>query len=112
MADETPIAEEVLDLLSETHDFTALEERYPQAIDELQKDVFTSHEFIQMLAWMNQELYIEALYAYRDADHPFKTVHGILARRLHGFAEYIDHVDSRDLFGTPNTCARWRRRRE
>ena len=112
MTNQISLAEEVLghvaDLL-EAHDFTPLEDQYQQVIDDMQKDIFTSHEFIQELAWRNQRLYIEALSAYRDAN-PFQVVHGILARKLHAFAEYVDHVPSTDLFGTPNLCARWRRR--
>ena len=95
------------------HDFTALENEYQQVVD-VMPDPFTSHEFILELARRHQRLYIDSLYTYRNtlnpADSPFQVVHGQLAERLRGFADYVDHVSSTDIFGKSNTCARWRKR--
>ena len=96
------------------HDFTALKNKYPQVIAGLPKDKFTSHEFILKLAQQHQGLYIEALSAYlmtlKPQDSPFRAVHGRLSQLLHDFAEYRGQVCSRDIFGTRNNCAAWRKR--
>jgi fructose-1,6-bisphosphatase len=102
------------------HDFVDFLDHYPEIIDQMD-DIFTSHQFILALAQRYQRLYIEALYAYRDSEHrggqtPFLAVHGILARHLHDYPHLVirdpadEYVPSMDIFGRPNTCARWRKR--
>ena len=99
------------------YDFSALLERYPEIIAAM-PDEFTSHEFILALAQRHQRLYVEALHAYRDVLHqgataPFRTVHGILAKRLHDFEDLIVQegtaFGSKDIFGHPQQCAKWRK---
>ena len=95
------------------YDFTALENVYPQIIAAM-PDPFTSHKFILALAQRHPRLYIDALSAYSAAlalpHNPFQVVHGQLAERLRRFAEYVNHVQSTDIFGQSNTCALWRKR--
>ncbi len=82
---------------------------YPELIIQM-PPVFTSHEFILALARQHQRLYIEALYAYRDAVDPFKTVHATLAMHLKQYPElvrYDQRVSSRNIFGRPGDCAQW-----
>ena len=99
------------------HDFSELYSHYPALIEQM-PETFTSHEFILRLAQRHQQLYIEALYSYRDALHrggqaPFMIVHGILAKQLSNYPTLIEHIGdvmSVDIFGQQNGCARWRRR--
>jgi len=68
------------------HDFSALYVHYPSIIAQM-GEVFTSHKFILELARQHQDLYVDALYAYRDSLRegrpvPFQIVHGILAKHL------------------------------
>ena len=94
--------------------FMALKNEYPQVIESLPEDTFTSHEFILALAQQHQGLYIEALSAYlatlKPQDSPFRAVHGRLSQLLSDFAEYQGHVQSKDIFRTPNDCAEWKKR--
>ena len=55
-------------------------------------EMFTSHQFILKLAQQHQRLYIKALHSYRDEPAPFRTVHGILAKRLHDYSRLIELV--------------------
>lgn len=76
-------------------------------------ETFTSHQFIQSLAQQNQVLYIKALYAYRNTSAPFRTVHSILARHLHGYRERVTNlgdVQSEDIFGQATECAEWQKK--
>lgn len=99
------------------HDFTPLYDQY-QSIIKVMPQTFTSHQFIQKLAQKNQAAYVEALYDYRNRRHrgenvPFLIVHGILAKHLFEFPKMIQldrrQVSSRDIFGSDNTCAQWRK---
>ena len=98
------------------HDFSELYSQYPEIIARM-PEKFTSHEFILELARLNQRLYIEALYSYRDKPHqggdaPFMFVHRILAQHLSSLPEIVSHVGqgpSKDIFGQPNDCARWQK---
>ena len=94
------------------HNFAALKKHYPHVIATM-TDPFTSHEFILELAQRHQGLYIDALAAYRTTfgfGSPFKTVHGILARLLKGFADKDGKVPSRNIFGQDGKCEQWRKR--
>ncbi len=80
-------------------------------------DEFSSHEFIRELGRRHQDLYAEALYAYRNNLHegspaPFMAVHALLAQRLNEelTIENVGQFDSRDIWGQNNRCARWRKR--
>lgn len=90
------------------HDFTPLKNVYPQIIATM-PDPFTSHQFILALAQRYQRLYIEALYAHRDTDGPFRKVHGELARMLHGFANAQGKVQSKNIFCQDGECEQWRK---
>lgn len=94
------------------HDFGTLFEQYPSVIASIQKQTFTSHEFILKLAQDNQKAYIEALHAYRDSE-PFRNVHSFLARHLHTCPE-VELVNtvapSANIFGEADTCAVWKRK--
>lgn len=94
------------------HDFSDLLSHYPEIIEDMD-EAFTSHQFILALAQRYQRLYIEALCSYRDEPAPFRTVHGILAKRLHDFPRQIEFIrpdaPSTNIFGHPNSCAEWRR---
>lgn len=94
------------------HDFGALFEKYPDVIEQM-LETFTSHQFIQRLAQQNQALYIKALYAYRNTPAPFRTVHAILARHLHGYRERVTNlgdVESENIFGQATECAEWQKK--
>lgn len=94
------------------HDFSALFEKYPDVIEQM-LETFSSHEFIQRLTQQNQALYIKALYAYRNTPAPFRTVHSILARHLHGYRERVTNpgdVESENIFGQATECAEWQKK--
>ena len=80
-------------------------------------DEFSSHQFIRELGRRHQDLYVEALYAYRQALHegspaPFMAVHALLAQHLNEelSIENVGQFDSRDIWDQNNRCARWRKR--
>lgn len=96
------------------HDFNTIFEHYPRLIAGM-PDPFTSHQFLLHLAQQYQALYIEALYAYRNipqGSRPFKTVHGILAKKLNAFSHLVAHVgevESIDIFTQESRCAQWQK---
>ena len=99
------------------HDFSALYEKYPEVIAEM-PHFFDSHRFIRCIAQKNQDLYVEALYSYRNTRWgvtaaPFMVVHQRLAEGLHRFRELVTHtgeeVTSRDIWGAAKSCALWRK---
>ena len=100
------------------HDFSELFAKYPNLISQM-PDTFTSHQFIQHLAQVEQKLYIEALYDCRDKRRsgkraPFLIVHGILAQQLLEHPDLIGKVrdvNSRDIFGESNSSSEWRKRK-
>lgn len=80
-------------------------------------DEFSSHQFIRELGRRHQDLYVEALYAYRNNRHegtpaPFMAVHALLAQHLNDepTIENVGQFDSRDIWDQSNRCARWRKR--
>ena len=94
-----------------SRDLRELFDQYPAIIVQM-PPVFTSHEFILALARQHQRLYIEALYAYRDAVDPFKTVHATLAMQLKQHPElvrYEKRVSSRNIFDRAGDCAQWKK---
>lgn len=103
--------------MTHTHDFSPLFEHYEGVIAEMPA-VFTSHQFILRLAQRHQPEYIEALHAYRNTlrdgrPAPFMNVHRVLALQLQEcpglVSQVASNVPSRDIFGTDNTCAQWRK---
>lgn len=96
------------------HNFQDLYNQYPNIIRNM-PSTFTAHQFILELAHKNQVLYIKALNSYCDVLRkgnaaPFQMVHGILAQKLLSFPElinYINEVDSQDIFGQPQRCSQW-----
>jgi hypothetical protein len=81
-------------------------------------ETFTSHEFILELARQNQLQYVEALYNYRTNTHrgshaPFMTVHGILAKHLLNYPQFISQINkevpSKNIFGEDDMCSEWRK---
>jgi hypothetical protein len=80
-------------------------------------DEFSSHQFIRELGRRHQDLYVEALYAYRHNRHegtaaPFMAVHALLAQHLNDepTIENVGQFDSRDIWEQNSRCARWRKR--
>ena len=70
-------------------------------------EFFDSHDFILKLAHAHQRLYVAALAAYVDHEHPFQIVHGEIARRLLNHPELVNRVgvrNSRDLFRQKNSA--------
>jgi len=94
------------------HDFSPLFKKYPGLIEQMPA-VFTSHQFILLLAQQNQTLYIDALDSYRHEPAPFRIVHGVLANHLHAYPKSIELVrgdaPSADIFGQSGECSEWRR---
>jgi len=99
------------------HDFSDLYAQYPDIITQM-PEIFTSHQFILELARLNQTLYIEALYSYRNHVHrgvpaPFLMVHGILAQHLLNYPALIEQVrkdaTSKNIFGQDASCSEWRK---
>ena len=97
--------------------FSVLFGLYPALIERMPES-FTSHQFIIKLAEENQAHYVEALYSYRQSPQrgrptPFLIVEGILAQHLLSYPGLVQQtktaVPSRDIFGSENTCAEWRK---
>ena len=91
--------------------FHDIEQVYPLIIAAM-ADEFDAHDFILMLAHAHQRLYVRALALYAETDRPFQIVHGILAQRLHKFANLITKVGERhspDIFGQPNPASVWQK---
>ncbi len=98
------------------HNFRPLLAHYPALIEDM-PNTFTSHQFIIQLSRLYQALYVRALYAYRrlpspENPTPFQIVHGILAKHLNNFPDfvrYVRHVPSTDIFKQDETCAEWQK---
>ncbi len=94
------------------HDLQALYSHYPEIIAQILSDEFSSHEFILRLAQQHQVDYVEALHSYRSGE-PFRQVHAILSAQLQRHPDLVtqieDAVGSPNIFGEPQTCARWRK---
>ena len=87
----------------------ALEKTFPEIV-QLMNDYFDSHDFILKLAQAQQRLYVAALAAYVDKDHPFQIVHGEIARRLLRHPELVSKVGehtSADIFGQTSSATVW-----
>jgi hypothetical protein len=85
-----------------------------QAVLDQMEDEFSTHAFILRLAQQHQATYIDALYAYRLTDAPFRTLHALLSRHLHaygdrGVLEYHGQVPSHDILSGESECAMWRK---
>lgn len=94
------------------HNFSALLLHYPDVIAEMPSQ-FKSHEFILRLAQKNQRDYVEALFAYRTNDEPFRSVHRQLSAKLNNYPHLVEKLrptGSWDIFGHANTCMSWRKR--
>lgn len=74
---------------------------------------FTTHKFILELARTNQKEYIEALYACKDSDAPFRDLHNEISQRLKshdGLVEHLGFADvSTNIWGGENRCAKWKK---
>jgi hypothetical protein len=87
----------------------ALEAAFPDVIVQM-GEFFDSHDFILKLAHAHQRLYVAALAAYVDHEHPFQIVHGEIARRLLNHPELVSRVGermSRDIFGQKSSATVW-----
>jgi len=98
------------------HDFAPLLSKYPEVIAEMPEH-FGSHEFILRLAQKYQGLYVDALYSYRNVRRngkpvPFMFVHQVLSNGLSRFPDLVEpagRLESHDIWGQSNSCARWRK---
>jgi len=90
--------------------FEELEQYYPEIIAQMPQR-FNSHEFILRLAHLHQGAYIRALALHADSQHPFMTVHSVLAKRLYSkfshLVNYVGEEKSRDIFGHSAEAALW-----
>lgn len=87
----------------------ALEAAFPEVVAQM-GEYFDSHDFILRLAHGRQRLYVAALAAYGDHEHPFQIVHGEIARRLSTHTELVTRVGeriSRDIFGQKSSATVW-----
>ena len=94
------------------HVFSHLFAQYPKYIAQMD-DVFSSHEFILLIAQKNQAAYVDALSFYKDGDEPFRVVHRQLSSQLNKYPDLVERfgrASSHDIFGHSNTCSRWRKR--
>lgn len=91
-------------------DFSNLYNQIPEALESM-SSVFNSHELILHLAQKNQKEYINALFAYRDTEHPFMHVHKQISSHLRKYEsdklKSLDHKPSKDIFGKENTSLTW-----
>jgi hypothetical protein len=99
------------------HDFSRLYAFYPDLIAQMPA-TFSSHEFFLYLAHQHQDLYVEALYSYRDAlrrgrSAPFLSVHSVLGKQLSDRTDLVERVGSESrphIFGQVQAFPLWRRR--
>jgi hypothetical protein len=73
---------------------------------------FDSHAFILKLAQTYQKRYVNALAEYAKDDHPFQTVHGQIAKRIHNFSHLViktGETNSEDIFLQKNSAAKWKK---
>lgn len=99
------------------YDFSRLFALYPDLIAQMPV-TFSSDQFILHLAHQHQNLYVEALYCYRDAmrqgrSAPFLSVHSILGKHLSDCTDLVERVGSEsrpDIFGQNQEFPVWRRR--
>jgi hypothetical protein len=87
----------------------ALETAFPEVMAQM-GEFFDSHDFILKLAHGRQRLYVAALAAYVDHEHPFQIVHGEIARRLLAHPELATRIGertSRDIFGQKSSATVW-----
>lgn len=91
------------------HNFSELESCIPDMISHMPR-IFTSHEFILVLAQRHQHAYINALHSCLDSDAPFQRVHQWISSNLNKYPTQVESkgaVPSKDIFGNPNTCSSW-----
>jgi regulator of sigma D len=93
--------------------FGDLEGFYGEVIDQMD-DKFTSHDFIQKLSQLHQDIYAQLLNEYSEKGQPFQTVHGVIAKRLkNNWKHVVEHIDtehkSENIFGNYNDAAVWRK---
>jgi hypothetical protein len=89
--------------------FEALKAAFPEIVATM-GEYFDSHDFILKLAHAHQRLYVAALAAYVDHEHPFQIVHGEIARRLLNHPELVTRIGertSRDIFGQKSSATVW-----
>jgi hypothetical protein len=87
----------------------ALEAAFPEVVAQM-GEFFDSHDFILKLAHARQQLYVAALAAQVDHEHPFQIVHREVSRRLLTHPELATRVGertSRDIFGQRSSATVW-----
>jgi hypothetical protein len=92
--------------------FERLEEIFPRIVKLIHKDVFDSHDFILVLAQKYQKLYVQLLYAYKDNNQPFQSVHKEIAKRLKKHNDLVKQIrdrSSKNIFGLENEVAVWQK---
>jgi len=93
--------------------FDELERHYREVIDQMD-DEFTSHDFIQKLSQLHQDIYAQLLNEYSKKGQPFQTVHSVIAKRLKSdWTNIVEHVGtdtkSENIFGLESKAAVWRK---
>ena len=91
-----------------------LHEKYSDIIAQM-PDTFDSHQFILKLAHENQELYVKALYHYRNHTHrgkpaPFSALHLALSQHLSSLSHLVKRAGNtrtNDIFGHSQENAQW-----
>lgn len=86
---------------------------YPEILD-LMDNEFDSHEFILKLAHKRQPEYVRALHACQNVKDraPFREVHKQISQSLHDYATYIGDKNSKDIWGSMQSNAVWRKHKE
>ncbi|MFN8531209.1 MAG: helix-turn-helix transcriptional regulator [Anaerolineae bacterium] len=87
-----------------------LVKHFPDILMQIDKSIFTSHEFILKLAQKHQQEYVAALTKYIESDAPFRDVNGQLAKRLKEFADLESKGESSEnIFDNPSRSATWKK---
>lgn len=100
----------------DAYDFSVLEAKFPDIVEKMANNKFSSHEFILKLSQAYQIEYIDALYHYRSiggSATPFQVVHGILMKKLAERKELVTMLERNykdpNIFGYEGGNAYWKK---
>ena len=91
-----------------------LEDKFEETVAKMEGPEFTSHDFLLKLSQANQKEYIAALHHYSSTnDTPFRTVHGILMKKLKERTDLVICLPTpckdEDIFGDKVNNACWQK---